>query len=195
MKPPRLSELAVPLGEAGYGPEVGPVGVFDTLARAGLPVPAGVVLTENAHRTFLDSGVSGRIAEPLREAIREALLGLGARTVAVTSVRLRRDGLGSIPEVFEAVSGLWGSVDKPGAAPETWPLAIQREPEPERIIVSSSACSGGLRCLRPVGLDLSSAGRISAMTLRAGTVLGEPVILDWGLEDGRWLLISAQPER
>lgn len=194
MKTPRVSRLTAPLGEAGYGPEAGPVGVLDTLARTGLPLPAGIVLTEAAHRAFLDAGTSGRLAGPLRETIREALIGLEARTVAVISARLTKGGLGSIPEVFEAVRELWWSMEVYGAVSHTWPIVIQREPDPERIISSSSSCSKGIGRLWPVRMDLSSAESISAMTLLAGAALREPVILGWGFEAGRWLLISAQPE-
>ena len=49
------------LGEAGYGPGDGPVGTLDLLARSGLPVPEGFVLTDEAHREFLRAGGLGGV--------------------------------------------------------------------------------------------------------------------------------------
>jgi len=46
------------LGEPLYGRRYGRVRTLNDLARAGLPVPDGVVLTEEAHEVFLEaSGV------------------------------------------------------------------------------------------------------------------------------------------
>jgi hypothetical protein len=41
------------LGEAGCGRDSGCIGTLDLLARAGLPVPEGVILTRQAHEEFL----------------------------------------------------------------------------------------------------------------------------------------------
>jgi hypothetical protein len=43
------------LGEAGYGRDNGRVGLLDVLARAGLPVPDGEILTQRAHEEFLQT--------------------------------------------------------------------------------------------------------------------------------------------
>jgi hypothetical protein len=42
-----------------------------------------------------------------------------------------------------------------------------------------------------------SAGRkgIASFTLEARSVLGEAVKIRWGLEDGRWYVLSASPSR
>ena len=122
------------LGELGYGRDDGRVGVLDLLARAGLPLPEGVVLTRRAHEEFLrTSGASrdiqiaarrgedarrqaarihsGRASYPieggLNRAICEALTGLHARAVVVLSEGLERGGLRSIPEVKDAVRDAW----------------------------------------------------------------------------------------
>ena len=63
------SEFTRRLGEAGYGRESGRVGVLNLLARAGLPVPEGTVLTHRAHEEFLrdqrhPEGHTGAAGEP-----------------------------------------------------------------------------------------------------------------------------------
>lgn len=55
------------LGEAGCAPGDGRVGALDLLARSGLPVPEGFVLTTEAHREFLRTrGLWAEILSPTR---------------------------------------------------------------------------------------------------------------------------------
>lgn len=129
--------LALKLGDAPHGPEAGHVGVLNSLARSGLPMPEGVVLMEEAHRRFLESSglvwdilasgdeteVHGRVLalrrryrrstveEVLKGVIRTALAALGGRTVAVISRDVTCTGLHSIPRVEEAVLRAWLSID------------------------------------------------------------------------------------
>ena len=132
------SRLVRRLGEALYGRRRGRVRTLNDLARAGLPVPDGVVLTEEAHEGFLEaSGVleSIRVAawrgEDLRQraseirlrygstpmeaelnwAICQALIGLGAPVVIVLSEGYEKRGLTTIPDVVEAVRGAWLSAE------------------------------------------------------------------------------------
>jgi hypothetical protein len=121
------------LGDAPYGSEEGWVGMLNLLARYGLPVAGGTVLTEDFHRRFMET--SG-LAEDLRRAgaegdlrkavaalrrkhgkysfegelgrtIHDALMELGGRTVAVISADVVRMGLHNIPQVRAAVLGAW----------------------------------------------------------------------------------------
>ena len=122
------------LGEAGCGRDDGRVGTLDLLARAGLPLSAGVVLTRRAHQMFLwTSGAlweiqtaASRAENPggtkiearfrdasifpegqLNRAICEALIGLNAESVVVLSEDFERHALRSIPEVRDAVQEAW----------------------------------------------------------------------------------------
>jgi hypothetical protein len=126
------------LGEAGYGRESGIVGELDLLARTGLPVPEGVVLTRESHREFVETtgllrdmrGSAGRledthscaleaqlkygstsIEEELNRALCQALINLGASEVVVLSEDLTKSGLKSIPEVQVAVRDAWLSLE------------------------------------------------------------------------------------
>ena len=125
------------LGEAGCGRDSGCMGTLDLLARAGLPVPEGMILTRQAHEEFLRASrirrdilaaaqeagdVRRRAAEvrvayasspvegELNRAICEALIGLGAKTVVVLSEDFEKGGLMSIPEVRDAVRDAWLSL-------------------------------------------------------------------------------------
>jgi hypothetical protein len=124
------------LGEAGYGRDDGRVGALDVLARAGLPVPDGVVLTRRAHEEFLlTNGIvqdiraarggedaRGRAAGIRHEhaskpvegelnwAICEALIGLHAEAVVTMSEDLEKGSLRTIPEVRDAVRDAWLSL-------------------------------------------------------------------------------------
>jgi hypothetical protein len=126
------------LGEAGYGPESGIVGELDLLARTGLPVPEGVVLTQESHREFVETsgllrdirGSAGRLEDTysraleaqlkygsksiegeLNRALCKALIELGASEVVVLSEALTKSGLKSIPEVQVAVRDAWLSLE------------------------------------------------------------------------------------
>jgi hypothetical protein len=125
------SEFTRRLEEAGYGRESGRVGVLNLLARAGLPVPEGIVLTHRAHEEFLrTSGILGDIQAAawgagrpvaeirrknasclvegeLNQAICEALIELNAKTAVVLSGDLEKGGLSNIPEVRDAVREAW----------------------------------------------------------------------------------------
>jgi phosphoenolpyruvate synthase/pyruvate phosphate dikinase len=125
------SEFMRRLGEAGYGRESGRVGVLNLLARAGLPVPEGTVLTHRAHEEFLRvSGIlrdiqaaawkaGRRVAEmrrkhasspvegELNQAICEVLIELNAKSAVVLSGDFEKGSLSSIPEVRDAVRKAW----------------------------------------------------------------------------------------
>jgi hypothetical protein len=124
------------LGEAGYGRDDARVRALDVLARAGLPVPDGVVLTRRAHEEFLlTNGIvqdiraarggedaRGRAAGIRHEhaskpvegelnwAICEALIGLHAEAVVTMSEDLEKGSLRTIPEVRDAVRDAWLSL-------------------------------------------------------------------------------------
>ena len=116
---------------------VGQVPMVDLLARAGLLVPKGMVLTKEAHREFLDqSGLladlranaddgedpaprvlriclshrSSTIGGELNREICDALIGLGSPFVIVASERSATRHLRSIPEVKDAIKKAWHSV-------------------------------------------------------------------------------------
>jgi hypothetical protein len=238
------SEFTRRLGEVGYGRESGRVGVLNLLARAGLPVPEGTVLTHRAHEEFLrasdilrDIRAAGgctawRVAEmrskyasfpvkgELNQVICEVLIELNAKTAVVLSGDLEKGGLSSIPEVRDAVREAWlsppglerqiAAVARGGDLP-TWPVLVQREPHPQytgwstteggKIFGGEGAerRSGGanvtLYDVEPVGEGSVERKGIASFTLEARSVLGEPVKLRWGLEDGRWYVLSASPSR
>jgi hypothetical protein len=116
----------------------GRVKALDDLAGAGLPVPDGVVLTEEAHGVFLEeSGVIEGIkvaawrgeeprqkaseirsrygAEPMEAAlyrgICQALIELGAPEVAVLAEDYEKRALKTIPDVVGAVREAWLCAD------------------------------------------------------------------------------------
>jgi hypothetical protein len=220
------------------------VGVLNLLARAGLPVPEGAVLTHRAHEEFLRaSGIlrdiraaagstARRVAEmrsryascpvkgELNQVICEVLIELNAKTAVVLSGDLERVTLSSIPEVRDAVREAW--LSPPGLQRQiaavargeelpTWPVLVQREPHPqytgwsttegETIFGGEEAKrrSGGagvaLYDVEPVGEGSVDRKGIASFTLEARSVLGEPVRIRWGLEDGRWYVLSANPSR
>lgn len=126
------------LGEAGYGLEIGLVGELNLLARTGLPVPEGIVLTREFHRKFMEESdllqaiqASARSIEDARRyalearsryclvsiegelnrLICEALIELGAPVVVVLSECTTESGLKSIPEVRAAIRDAWLSLE------------------------------------------------------------------------------------
>jgi len=131
--------LVRPLGEAFfYGSKRGGVGTLNDLARVGLPVADGVVLTEEAHDVFMeDSGVlesvkvaawggedpAEKVSEirlryvstPLEAGLNwkicQALIRLGAPVVSVLSEDYEKRGLSTIPDVVDAVREAWLSTD------------------------------------------------------------------------------------
>lgn len=153
------------LGEAPYGSEEGWVGMLNLLARYGLPVEGGVVLTDDFHHRFLEASglvedlrAAGAEENPQRtvaalrrkyagysfegelgRTIRDALMELGGRSVAVISQDVARTGLHNIPQVQGAILGAWlhaGRLKRQIEAvagseePPTWPVLIQREIQP-----------------------------------------------------------------
>ena len=239
------SEFTRRLGEAGYGRDDGRVGLLNLLARAGLPVPEGEILTQRAHEEFLrtsgilrDIRVAGRdaawrVAEirfkhvscpvegELNQAICEALIGLSAKTALVLSGDLEKGGLRSIPEVRDTVRDAWLSprgLERQIAAVArgedlpTWPVLVQRELHPqytgwsttegETLVGEEEAerRSGGARValydVEPVGeVGGAERGSIAGFTLEARSMLGGAVNIRWGLEGGRWYVLSASSSR
>lgn len=213
------SDFTRRLGEAGHGRESGRAGVLDLLARAGLPVPEGVVLTHRAHEEFLSVsgilwdiqaaawGAGPRVAEirrkhaacrvggELNREICEVLIALNAKTVVVISGDLEKCNLSSIPEVRDAVQDAWlsqpglerqiAAVARGGDLP-TWPVLVQRELHPQ---FTGWSTIEGETMLGGEGSERHSGGA------EARPVLGEAVSVRWGLEDGRWYVLSAIPYR
>jgi len=238
------SEFTRRLGEAGCGRESARVGVLNLLARAGLPVPEGVVLTHRAHEEFFrTSGIlrdiraaggcaAWRVAEirskhascpvegELNQVICEVLIELNARTAVVLSGDLEKGGLSSIPEVRDAVREAWLSphgLERQIAALSrgedlpTWPVLVQRELHPQYTgwsTIEGETMFGGEGSERRSGganvalYDVEYVGEsrverkgMAGFTLEAESVLGEAVKIRWGLEDGRWYVLSASPSR
>ena len=213
------SEYTRRLGEAGYGRESGRVEVLNLLARAGLPVPEGVVLTHRAHEEFLSvsgilwdiqaaaRGAGPQVAEIRRKhascpvggemnrEICEVLIALNAKTVVVISRDLEKGNLSSIPEVRDAVQDAWlsppglerqiAAVARGGDIP-AWPVLVQRELHPQ---YTGWSTIEGEKMLGGEGSERRSGGA------EARSVLGEAVNIRWGLEDGRWYVLSASPSR
>jgi hypothetical protein len=238
------SEFMRRLGEAGYGRESGRVGVLNLLARAGLPVPEGTVLTHRVHEVFLRvSGIlrdiqaaawkaGRRVAEirrkhasspvegELNQAICEVLIGLNAKSAVVLSGDFENGSLSSIPEVRDAVRKAWlsppglerqiAAIARGGDLP-TWPVLVQREPHPQytgwatieaETIVGregeerrSGSANVALYDIEYVGEGSVERKSIASFTLEARSVLGGAVKIKWGLEDGRWYVLSASPSR
>jgi hypothetical protein len=239
------SEFTRRLGEAGYGRDNGRVGLLNLLARAGLPVPEGEILTQRAHEEFLrtngilrDIRVAGRdaawrVAEirskhvscpvegELNQAICEALIGLSAKTALVLSGDLEKGGLRSIPEVRDTVRDAWLSprgLERQIAAVArgedlpTWPVLVQRELHPQytgwsttegETLVGGEEAErrpGGARValydVEPVGeVGGAERGSIAGFALEARSMLGGAVNIRWGLEGGRWYVLSASSSR
>jgi hypothetical protein len=132
----RLGETLYERGRGGG--RRGRVKALDDLAGAGLPVPEGVVLTEEAHGVFLEeSGVlegikvaarrgeeprqktseirsrygSAPVETALNRGICQALIGLGVPQVAVLAENYEKRALKTIPDVVGAVREAWLSAD------------------------------------------------------------------------------------
>ena len=151
------------LSGARWNREVGWTGILDLLIRAELSASEGVILNQEAHLRFLESSglaediVSSahlgktihqqasrlrrryrlhELESELSQAIRGAVLDLGARTVAVHSHERSVGGLGTIPDVLSAVRRAWLSpaglkcqlaAVADGDPIPTWTILIQRE--------------------------------------------------------------------
>lgn len=211
----------------GEGPRLtdGPLAALDTLARSGLPVLEGVVLSGEAHEEYLretglgvairacattgDSGqilllsqayASAPIGKILQDLIAETLIDLDAFSVRVLS----RDGvwrdLRAIPEVRDAVRDAWlspaGLARQVQAAasgpPPTWPVLMQREARPEHIgwTLAGDERPGALYDVRPAQDELSPGKGLADLTAEAGDALDGPARLRWGLENGKWYVLS-----
>jgi hypothetical protein len=156
------------------------VGALNLLAYAGLPVPEGVVLTRRAHEEFLlTSGILREIRGASRRRAAEIQVGYGSSPV---EGELNRT-------ICEALIGLSAKA-----------VLVQRELHPqytgwsitgEAVVGAAGRRSGeaptvALYDVEPTG---GAEGKgIAGFTLKAGHVLGE---LRWGLEDGRWYVLSA----
>lgn len=240
------------LGEGAYAAEGTTIGQVDLLACAGLPVPAGMVITREAHHAFLQSGgllgemlaytedreiheqileqrlrhartghalgghTASLVEDELNRAVCEALMELGAPTVAVISEEVRIEDLKSIPEVKDAIREAWLSergVERQKAAARatgeipTWPLLIQREMEPlytgwstTSLDVSQGATAGqasgekkvALYAVEPAGGEGNGRRGITRYTLEAASVLGTNAKIWWGLKGNRWYVLSTE---
>ena len=154
--------------------------------------------------------------ERLNKLICKALPGLDARTVAVRSEMRSEGSLGTIPAVLSAVRRCWLSAEGSrrqieailgGEELPVWPLVVHRELRPGHTGWSSTAGhvyqgfaveprgpGAALYDLKPTGGRSGERESISEMTRRAGHVLGVPTRLYWGLEKGRWYLLSVRRE-
>jgi hypothetical protein len=238
------SQFTQRLGEVVYGREIGRVGVLNLLARAGLPVPEGTVLTHQAHEEFLrTSGIMRDIQEAawgagrpaaeiwrkhasspvegeLNQVICEVLIELNAKTAVVLSSDLEKGGLSNIPEVMDAVREAWlspsglerqiAAIARGGDLP-TWPVLVQREPHPqytgwstieaepifsgEGLERSSVDANVALYGVENIGEGSVERRSLASFSLEARSVLGGAVKIRWGLEDGRWYVLSASPSR
>ncbi|BBL79817.1 hypothetical protein RxyAA322_16710 [Rubrobacter xylanophilus] len=119
------------LGELACHRGHGALGALNLLARAGLPVLGGTVVTCRAHREFLAGSGLGRylslkassgeapgggaargfasapLGDALQAAVCDALASLGARSVAVLSEYGGRANLRTIPAVLDALRRIW----------------------------------------------------------------------------------------
>src|SRR5215217_3623334 len=234
------------LGEGACAAEGTIIGQADLLACVGLPVPEGMVITREAHRAFLQSsGLLGemlayadeqthdQILRPrlrhtpighapslvegeLNRAICEALMELGAPSVAVISEEARKGDLKSIPEVKDAIREAWlserglerqiSAARATGEIP-TWPVLIQREMKPlytgwstTSLDVSQEATAGqasgekkvALYAVEPAGGEGNGRQGITRYTLEAASVLGTNAKIWWGLKGDRWYVLSTE---
>lgn len=163
------------LGEAGCGEETGRIGFLDRMAGFDDSVPAGVVLTREFHRRFLDTlgftaairaSAGGRggawrrvralrreygqvpLNDELNRMICDVTIGLAARTVAVISEDVTLAGLRTIPEVRGAVRKAWLSRDGLKRQIEAVSLG-ERIPTWPVVILRESRPESGTRLMTP----------------------------------------------
>jgi hypothetical protein len=231
------------LGEAFCGWKRGRVRTLNDLARANLPVPDGVVLTDDAHEAFLEaSGLleglkvaawrgEGHLQKAseirlrygsvpmeagLKREICQALIGLGAPMVVVLSENYEKGGLRTIPDVVDAVREAWLSVDgvkrqiekaAVGEEVSTWSVLVQREISPlytgwstlETAPVETPRVGDHLGRKKVALYNVEPAdGKgperkgITRLTLEAALALGARPRILWGLEGGRWYILSTE---
>ena len=137
----------------------------------------------------------------LGRLIGSVTLRLEARTVAVSTRRGSEGGLGTVPAVLSAVRGAWLhgaglgqqiSAARVGEEVPLWPVLIQREPYPK---YTAWSASGEHPILHDIGSSATEGPgyeSLADLTSRAADILGEPVRLQWGLEAGRWYLLSVE---
>jgi hypothetical protein len=152
----------------------------------------------------------------LNRAICEALMELGAPSVAVISEEVRKGDLKSIPEVKYAIREAWFSerglerqisVARVTQEIPTWPVLIQREIYPLYTgwsttgsatfqKVSAGQASGekkvALYAVEPTDGERNERQSITHLTLEAASVLGTNAKIWWGLEGGRWYVVSTE---
>jgi hypothetical protein len=167
-------------------------------------------------RKHASSSVKGE----LNRAICEVLIELNAKTAVVLSSDLEKVGLSSIPEVMDAVREAWlsppglerqiAAITRGGDLP-TWPVLIQREPHPQYTgcstieaepIFSGEGVERSLVDANVALYDVENIGErslerrsIASFSLEARSVLGGAVKIRWGLENGRWYVLSASSSR
>ena len=229
------------LGDAFYGWKRGRVKRLNDLARANLPIPDGVVLTDEAHETFLEASglleglrvAAWRGEDPLQKAsemrlrygsvpmeaglkweICQAQIRLAAPIVGVHSENYEKGGLRTIPDVIDAVREAWLSMESltrqienaaVGEEVPTWSVLIQREISSLYTGWSATgsatfreASAGQASGEKKVALyDVEPAGGegnqgMTHLTLEAASVLGTNAKIMWGLEGGRWYILSTE---
>src|SRR5918994_1355473 len=178
------------LGEAFCGWKRGRVRTLNDLARANLPVPDGVVLTDDAHEAFLEaSGLleglkvaawrgEGHLQKAseihlrygsvpmeagLKREICQALIGLGAPMVVVLSENYEKGGLRTIPDVVDAVREAWLSVD--GLKRQIENAAVGEEVPTWPVLIQ--------REISPLYTGWSTTGSATSQEASAGQASGE----------------------
>jgi hypothetical protein len=153
----------------------------------------------------------------LNREICQALIGLGAPVVSVLSEDYEKRGLSTIPDVVDAVREAWLSADRlewqiqnaaVGEEVPTWPVLIQREISPLYTGWSTTGMvsvggaregkhmgskMGALYVVEPAGERAGPERKsIAHLTRKAASVLGMNAKIWWGLEGGRWYVLSTE---
>lgn len=180
----------VPLEAAGRWPSAlvgGKARGFGTLARAGLPVPEGFVLTTSAYRAAAEhAGAPVRMGGQLRRLIAEALEPLGDAPLAVRSSASDEDGgdrsyAGQYATVLgvrgqraveEAVLECWASADGGRASAYREPALGQRPADMAVIVqrLMQPAAAGVVFTADPV------TGDRETLVINVSLGLGEAVV-------------------
>lgn len=206
-----------------HRPGRGTPGRLDLLARAGLPVPEGVIITGEAHEELLRVSSLGRhilraassaggdgsrqraislrssherapLGDALKSTVCEALIELRARSVCVISEYGGQGGLQSIPEVVDAVRALWLSAE--GLQWQIRASADGAEIPSWPVLVQREIRPERIRWTAAEGATPEpgrAAASLRELSLRAQAVLGEPARIEWGLADGEWYILDVRP--